>query len=86
MKRVIEILSVTDSPKEAQQMYIAQQAQEGFLGGRILFPSDVYPRIRVQTFHEDSDLKANMRDWLPDQMRRVLITAGLARECGFSIE
>lgn len=85
MKRVIEILSRTTSGKEAQQMYLAQQAQEGFLGGRILFTSNVYPYIRVQTFHEDCDEKAAMNDWLPDEMRRVLIPGALARECGFSI-
>lgn len=85
MKRVIQVLSKANSAREAQQMYAAQQQQEGFLGGRILFASPSEPFIRVQTFHEDCDMEAAMNAWLPDEMRRVLITESLARTCGFTI-
>ena len=81
MKRVIQILSLTDSHEDAQQMYIAQQKQDGFLGGRILLPSEINPRFRVQTFHDDCDKDALMNDWLPDGMRRVFISESLVRKC-----
>lgn len=85
MKRVIEITSEATTLQEAEScLNQGQRIMIGFLGGRILPPSAKHSTFVIQSFHEDCDLDAPMHGWLPDGMRRVYLTANVARECGIS--
>jgi hypothetical protein len=80
MREAIEVLDAYQCGTDALQSFDFQKAQDGYLGGRILPPSNIYPRYRVQTFHKvDGET-----DWLPDGMRRVWMTHGLMHECGIT--
>lgn len=82
--RVIQVLEEAMTLEQAAQILQGQRAQIGFLGGRILEPSIKCPNYQVQAFHEDCDPEAPMNGWLPDGMRRCVMTMNVARACGMS--
>lgn len=80
MRWAIQIVEPARDEAEARAMLAGLALQDGYLGGRVLPPSDVKPGWRVQGFMED---EPEAQGWLPDGMRRVIVPEGQAARLGF---
>ena len=82
--QLVETFSLRASASEALDHL---KTQDGFLGGRVLSPSEVYVDWRVQAFFQDDadahpESIGSINDWLPDGCRRVVIPDGIAKALG----
>lgn len=79
MRWAIQVMEEARDQAEAEQMLDGLALQGGYLGGRVLAPSETKPGWRVQGFMQDEPEAAV---WLPDGMRRVVLPPGTARVLG----
>lgn len=71
----IECLTECRDEAEANLVLEGMRIQVGFMSGRLLPPSAVSPKWRVQAFMETAGV--TREDWLPDGMRWVLCPPAL---------
>jgi hypothetical protein len=73
-----QFVAVFETEREARRALVAQQLQEGYLGGRLLSPHPTKPGWKVQSFWPDLGVAAT----LPEGMRRVYCPVGQWRVLG----
>lgn len=77
MRWTIEVLETAKDQDEAVDVMIGLCQQMGYLGGRVLAPSDGKPTWRVQAFMENDGLTSG---WLPDGCNYRLTPVSLLQE------
>lgn len=63
MRWTIEVLESATGATQADEMLAGLRQQVGYLGGRVLPPSDSKPGWRVQAFMDNDGVTSG---WLPD--------------------
>jgi hypothetical protein len=71
----VQWLDTCKTGDEARDVLASMALQVGFLGGRVLPPSDVTPTWRAQGFMDATGV--DQTDWLPAGLRWVLAPTSL---------
>lgn len=87
MTRAVQYIDTLASRLDAEEQLAGLALQDGFLGGRILPPTSIYPGWRLQAFfhYESGQTALDINSWLPTGCRVVLIPDGLARSLGIKV-
>lgn len=72
--KAIQFVESFNRADDARLAFAAIQEQSGYIGGRLLEPSPIYPDWRIQAFFEVDG--HDLGDWLPDGCRVVIIPSG----------